>query len=352
MSGIGSTAGSLSFGHTSIAPPIGMDSGNQLPPGDIVRAPQSVFGDRVFFVSSGRRHWIRDGKWFAQHGRVWPDAVRDIAPELLESYLPGGPAPLVWSDEEFLVPPAGLGSLDLREIAGRNLRGVGVEFGAGASPYPVPLGCRVLFADRLAHGDLTEEIYPGQIKQDLVKPDLVTDFDTCAGIAKESMDFVIACHVIEHTRNPIGAIVQAWKRLRPGGSLVLAIPARDRTFDRDREITPLPHLIADYKREKSMLRRMLRRVGIPDRHGRMRDYAHYEEFYARAFRVPESEYRSTVDARFAENYAIHYHVWTYESFLAMVDWIRSGPAPFASVWSHPGGADPERDIEFHCVLTK
>ena len=246
---------------------------------------------------------------------------------------------MAWSDQDFRAPPPGLGSLDLREIAGRDLRGIGVEFGAGASPYPVPLSCRVLFADRLALGDLTEEIYPGQIKEDLVEPDLVTDLDTCAQIAEQSMDFVIACHVIEHTRNPIGAIVQAWRRLRSGGSLVLAVPARDRTFDRDREITPLSHLIADFEN--------------PDGdEARARDYPHYEEFYSRAFRVPENEYRATVDARFAERYAIHYHVWTYASFLAMVEWIRRGSAPFASVWSHPGGADPERDNEFHVVVVK
>ncbi len=244
---------------------------------------------------------------------------------------------MAWSDEDFRVPPAGLSSLDLREIAGRNLRGIGVEFGAGASPYPVPLSCRVLFADRLAHGELTDEIYPGQIEEDLIEPDLVSDLDTFALIAEQSLDFVIACHVIEHTRNPIGAIVRAWQRLRPGGSLVLAIPARDRTFDRDREITPLAHLIADFE--------------DPDGdQARARDYPHYEEFYARAFPVSESEYRATVDARFAEHYAIHYHVWTYVSFLAMVDWIRDGPAPFASVWSHPGAS--ERETEFHVVLVK
>jgi SAM-dependent methyltransferase len=307
-----------------------------LPVGAILRSPQSVFGDRVYFVTRGHRHWIRDGRWFAQYGRRWPEDVRDVSPELLASFLPGGPAPLAWTDAEARNPSPSLDSLALREIAGRHLRGSGVEFGAGASPYPVPLECRVLFADRLGHEDLTGELYPGQIAEDLIHPDLITDLETCGSIADTSVDFLIACHVIEHTRDPIGAIVQAWRRLRPGGSLVLAVPSRDRTFDRDREITPLAHLIEDFER--------------PDR---ARDYAHYEEFYARAFHTPEVSYRTTVDARFAEHYAIHYHVWTPDSFVAMVDWIRRrGPAPFASVWTHPGGGDPARDIEFYAVLTK
>lgn len=141
--------------------------------------------------------------------------------------------------------------------------------------------------------------------------------------------------MIEHTRNPIGAIVEAWKRLRSGGSLVMAIPTHDRTFDRQRAITPLSHLITDFK--------------LPER---ARDYAHYEEFYARAFQVADADYRAVVNARFDEQYAIHYHVWSHESFLEMVEWIRRGPAPFASVWSHPGGADPERDIEFYVLMVK
>jgi Methyltransferase domain len=310
-------------------------SRSPLPAGTIVRAPNSVFGDRVFFIARGRRHWIRDGRWFAQHDRRWPDDVRDVPGEVLASFLPGGPAPLAWTDEEALDPPATLDSLSLREIAGRRLYGMGVEFGAGASPYPVPLGCRVMFADRLQHASLTDELYPGQIREDLIDPDLVTDLETCNTIADASVDFVIACHVIEHTRDPIGAIVQARRCLRPGGSLVLAVPARDRTFDREREITPLPHLIADFER--------------PDR---QRDYAHYEEFYARAFHTPEADYRATVDARFADEYAIHYHVWTHDSFVDMVDWIRRGPAPFTSVWTHPGGGDPALDIEFYAVLVK
>ena len=294
-----------------------------------------MFGDRVYFVSRGRRHWIRDGAWFAQHGLVWPHDVRDVDGAILGSYLPGGPAPMQWSDADADRTPAGMESLALRELAGRSLTGSGIEFGAGASPFPVPLACRVRFADRLDYADLNHERYPGQLEEDLVDPDLVSDLSTCENIGFESVDFLIACHVIEHTRNPIGALVEAWKRLRSGGSLVLAVPDRDRTFDREREVTSLAHLIEDYAQPS-----------------RERDYAHYEDFYAHAFKVAAADYRATVDARFAESYAIHYHVWTLDTFLAMVDWVRNGPAPYASVWSHPPGANREQDIEFYIVLTK
>jgi len=309
--------------------------GAELPPGVIIRSLESRFGERVFFAAGGRRHWIRDSRWFAQHGRAWPDDVTAVKPEVLESYRLAGSAPMAWSDADVAHPPADADFTALREIAGRHLRGVGVEFGAGAAPYPVPLSCRVLFADRLGTEDLTKALYPGQAKEDLVAPDIVSDIESCENIEPESLDFVVACHVIEHTRNPIGSIVEAWKRLRPGGSLVLSVPRADRTFDRHREVTPLAHLVLDFQ--------------SPDR---ARDYAHYEEFFTRAFPLEKDVFRQRVDAAFAESFSIHYHVWTHDSFLEMVDWIRANVAPFASVWSHPGGPSAERDIEFHIVLTK
>jgi predicted SAM-dependent methyltransferase len=307
-----------------------------LPPGAIVRSLSSVFGERVFFVSGGRRHWIRDSRWFAQHGLVWPDSVVDVPPEVLPSFLPAGPAPLAWPESECESPPAeGRTSLDMREIAAGRLQGRGVEVGAGASPFPVPLHCRVLYADRLAHTDLESELYPGQLRQDLVDPDLQTDLETLAGIPDDSLDFVVACHVIEHTRNPIGALATAWRRLRHGGKLLLVVPDKTRTFDRNREVTPLSHLIDDFER--------------PDRE---RDRAHYAEFYRVAFTCPAEQYEQTVRARFEEGYAIHYHTWTFESFAAMVEWAMAAAAPFSEVWSQPPCPDPVNDIEFCFVLTK
>ena len=59
-------------------------------------------------------------------------------------------------------------------------------------------------------------------------------------------DFVLSSHMLEHTTNPLGA-VQEWLRvLRPGGGLVVVVPHRDGTFDHRRPITSLDHLIEDF----------------------------------------------------------------------------------------------------------
>ena len=64
-------------------------------------------------------------------------------------------------------------------------------------------------------------------------------------IASGKYDFVLSSHMLEHTANPLRALAE-WRRLlKPGGALVLVMPARDATFDHRRPITTLSHLVQD-----------------------------------------------------------------------------------------------------------
>lgn len=64
----------------------------------------------------------------------------------------------------------------------------------------------------------------------------------------EAFDFVLSEHVLEHLANPLRAL-REWRRiLKPGGIVFLFLPHRDRTFDRNRERTPLAHLLEDEAR--------------------------------------------------------------------------------------------------------
>ncbi|MBN1530590.1 MAG: class I SAM-dependent methyltransferase [Thermoleophilaceae bacterium] len=57
----------------------------------------------------------------------------------------------------------------------------------------------------------------------------------------DSVDFVLASHVIEHVPDPIAALLE-WDRVARR-YVLLVVPHRDRTFDRDRPLTPLSELI-------------------------------------------------------------------------------------------------------------
>ena len=56
----------------------------------------------------------------------------------------------------------------------------------------------------------------------------------------DAVDFVFASHVLEHFPDPVRALKE-WLRVARK-YVVLVVPHRDRTFDRDRELTPVEEL--------------------------------------------------------------------------------------------------------------
>jgi len=58
-------------------------------------------------------------------------------------------------------------------------------------------------------------------------------------------DAVLSSHVLEHIANPLGAL-REWRRVvRPGGHILLIIPHKDATFDHRRPVTTLAHMLED-----------------------------------------------------------------------------------------------------------
>jgi SAM-dependent methyltransferase len=289
------------------------------------------FSGRVYYVSKGARRWLPGPQYLTAY-ELSIGSVVWLSPEQIRKYPLCGPVPLPWSSETRRNPPRSTPS-ELREIAVSTLSGRGLEFGAFSNPFPVPKECQVEYADRFTPEELLLKRYPGQ-SVDIVPVSYVSSLDSFQGIRPGEFDFVIASHVIEHTRNPIGAIQSAYAALKPGGALVLIVPDKRLTFDRDRDITELSHLIDDQIAPR------------PDR-----DVLHYVEFYARAFVTPVEALYSRVKTAIEEAGDIHFHTWTYDSFGDMVAYVREKVAPWSSVWSHPPSESPEAN-EFYYVLTK
>lgn len=66
-----------------------------------------------------------------------------------------------------------------------------------------------------------------------------------------SYAFVLSSHMLEHTANPLRALADWARVLKPGGALVLVVPHRDGMFDHRRPVTTLEHLVEDYERQTS-----------------------------------------------------------------------------------------------------
>ncbi len=64
-----------------------------------------------------------------------------------------------------------------------------------------------------------------------------------------SLDYVVTSHVLEHVGNPIAALAEWCRVLRPGGIIYLVVPDRRLTWDRPRALTPVNHLLEDYQRK-------------------------------------------------------------------------------------------------------
>jgi SAM-dependent methyltransferase len=66
-------------------------------------------------------------------------------------------------------------------------------------------------------------------------------------ISSGKYDFVLSSHMLEPTANPLGALAEWRRMLKPAGALVLVVPARDGAFDHRRPITTISHLVEDYE---------------------------------------------------------------------------------------------------------
>lgn len=68
-----------------------------------------------------------------------------------------------------------------------------------------------------------------------------------------SQDFVLNSHVIEHLPDPIGALHEWHRLLRPSGIVFLVVPQPDALeADRGRELTTVQHLIGDHQRRETV----------------------------------------------------------------------------------------------------
>lgn len=74
----------------------------------------------------------------------------------------------------------------------------------------------------------------------------ILDGSALTEIKDEQYDFVLSCHNLEHIANPIKALKE-WRRvIKPNGYLLMILPHKDKTFDHKRPITSLEHILEDY----------------------------------------------------------------------------------------------------------
>lgn len=192
------------------------------------------------------------------------------------------------------------GLIDRETIAHKYLAGTGIEIGALHTPLNVPRTANVKYLDRLPVAELRAQ-YPELTAYKLVSPDIIADGELLNEVDDCSQDFVIANHFIEHCENPLLAVRNMFRVLKPEGVLYLAIPDKRYTFDIDRPVTALDHLLRDFKEGPAWSRR-----------------DHFEEWSRLVDKVSANEIAGHVSALMDKNYSIHFHVWTQKELLELV----------------------------------
>jgi ubiquinone/menaquinone biosynthesis C-methylase UbiE len=250
-------------------------------------------------------------------------------------------------DEEFIVV-LGKGDLDaVRLPASRRaddpaakrlrlaawLQGAGIEIGALHNPLRVPPTASVRYVDHLPVPELRRH-YPELNDLPLVQVDLIGSAEDLSGVSDSSVDFVIANHLLEHLEDPIAGLAEFHRVLRAGGIVYLALPDKRLTFDRERQLTPLSHLVDEHRRGTAPTNR--------------RD--HYLDWARNVDKKgPESE--AHAEALLDKRYSIHFHVWRPETFLEFLFAARrEAGIEFELVEFSP--PETEGDIEFILILAK
>jgi glycosyltransferase involved in cell wall biosynthesis/ubiquinone/menaquinone biosynthesis C-methylase UbiE len=65
-------------------------------------------------------------------------------------------------------------------------------------------------------------------------------------IKNKSYDFLLASHCLEHSANPIKAMMEWIRVLKPGGIIVVIVPNKEVCFDHKRDYTKFEHIMSDY----------------------------------------------------------------------------------------------------------
>lgn len=188
-----------------------------------------------------------------------------------------------------------------QSIAHEYIKGQGIEIGALSNPLGVSKLAQVKYVDRMSVVELRRH-YPELGSADFAPVDIIDDGERLQSIPDSSQDFVIANHFIEHCQNPIGAIRNMLRVLKDNGIMYLAIPDKRYSFDIDRPVTSLEHLMRDEREGPSWSRRH-----------------HFEEWVRLVDKVQdEDEVKQQVVHLMDIDYSIHYHVWTQTEMLEMI----------------------------------
>jgi len=186
------------------------------------------------------------------------------------------------------------GRLQRSIMAQKYLVGSGAEIGAFEQPTLVPHGASTTYIDRVPSSHWRN--HPEYAGLTLVEPDILDDGATLGSVADASFDYLVAAHMLEHVDNPIAALKNWTRVVKKGGYLLIIVPDMRFTFDSEREVTTVEHLIRDHEQGPAASAN-----------------EHYREIATKCDGLTDP---SAIEAFVAKAQpAVHFHTFTLESFV-------------------------------------
>lgn len=181
-----------------------------------------------------------------------------------------------------------------RGRAALHLRGTGLEIGALHNPLQVLPGVVVRYADLRSREDNIRHYAGKRDPEKIVETHYVCDGEKLEPVPDESQDFVIANHMLEHCKNPIGTIRHFLRVVRPGGHLYVTLPDKRYTFDWRRPVTTWDHILNDFRQNTEV-----------------EPIETYQEWQrdVNPNAIAENKHRNQAN--------IHFHAWTHQAMVEM-----------------------------------
>ena len=215
------------------------------------------------------------------------------------------------------------------------LHGTGLEIGGFHEPACLPENCSVSYFDALDREQAIKR-FPEIDSSRLVKVDIIGDIDRRdlkKSVQPNSLDFVIANHVIEHVASPISMIEDVTAVVKEGGHFVISAPDKRFTFDRKRPLTTFSHLESEYLQGIDH---------VDDKH-----YLDFLKYVAKhVFEEPDRDIKG--DIAFARSRREHAHVWDSDTFRDFLRRCQSTiEVSYETIYESAGD---ENGIEYFAVL--
>jgi len=291
----------------------------------LMRGTDGYFGDKVFACSKGIRRHIVSKENLNDYPTLNLNDVIDVPDVVLMSLKNGGWLPQLKFESELSINT----TKSARDFVSKYIKGSGIEFGAGSSPFPTLPNVTVVYADLKNSLEHSLSFYD---KTDIIDVDIVCDVVSDV-LSSNTYDFCILCHVIEHVQSPITALKNIYRILKKNGVCILVVPDKNKTFDAKRELTTLDHMVKDY-----------------ESYSRNEDFMHYLEFYEKVHSLSGQELIEKATVEFNNKGDIHYHTFDNESFGSLINYSIKRNAGFKKVFNYNFNAKDSN--EFYYVLIK